>query len=98
MLVSTDGQRGVDIAAAPLRVRGVDVPAAPLRVRGVDVAAAPLHVRSVDVAVALLREMRDAATSGVAEISESDVPLACVVTPSRGRRNDDVKYGCRDSA
>ena len=43
--------------------------------------------------------MRDAATSGVAEISQSDVPLACVVTPSRGRRNDeDVKYGCRDSA
>ena len=55
MLVSTDGQRGVDIAAAPLHVRGVDV------------ADAPLHVRSVDVAVALLRVIRDAATSGKAE-------------------------------
>ena len=39
MLVSTDGQRGVDIADAPLRVRGVDVADAPLRVRSVDVAA-----------------------------------------------------------
>ena len=87
MLVSTDGQRGVDIAAAPLRVRGVDV------------AAAPLHVRSVDVAVALLREMRDAATSGIAETSESDVPLACAATPSQSRRNDvDEEDGCRDSA
>ena len=76
MLVTTDGQRGVDIAAAPLRVRGVDV------------AATPLHVRTVDVAVALLREMRDAATSGIAETSESDVPLACAATPSRSRRND----------
>ena len=86
MLVTTDGQRGVDIAAAPLRVRGVDV------------AAAPLHV-SVDVAVALLREMRDAATSGIAETSESDDPLACAATPSRSRRNDvDEEDGCRDSA
>ena len=74
MLVTTDGQRGVDIAAAPLRVRGVDV------------AAAPLHVRSADVAAVLLREMRDAATSGVAETSESDVPLAWAATPSRSRR------------
>ena len=66
--------------------------------RGVDVAAAPLHVGSVDVAAAPLREMRDAATSGVAEISESDVPLACAVTPSRSRRNDvDEEHG-RDSA
>ena len=82
-----------------VRVRGVDFAAAPLYVRSVDVAAAPLHVRSVDVAVALLREMRDAATSGVAEISESDVPLACAVTPSRSRRNDtDESTGCRDSA
>ena len=39
MQVSTDGQRGVDNADAPLRVRGVDVAAAPLRVRSVDVAA-----------------------------------------------------------
>ena len=86
MLVSTDGQR--DIAAAPLRVGGVDVAAAPLRVRG------------VDVAVALLREMRDAATSGIAETSESDVPLACAATPSRSRRNDTGRRstGCRDSA
>ena len=64
MLVTTNGQRGVDIAAAPSRVRGVDV------------VAAPLHVRSVDVAVALLREMRVAATSGTAETSESDDLLA----------------------
>ena len=58
----------------------------PLRVRGVDVADAPLRVRSVDVAVALLRVIRDAATSGKAEISESDVPQACAATPSRSRR------------
>ena len=75
MLATTDGQRGVDLAAAPL------------------------HIRSVYVAVALLREMHDAATSGVAEISESDAPLACAVTPSRSRRNDvDEEDGCRDSA
>ena len=87
MLVSTDGQRGVDIADAPLRVRGVDV------------ADAPLRVRSVDVAVALLRVIRDAATSGKAEISESDVPQACAATPSQSRRNDmDEEDGCRDSA
>ena len=67
--------------------------------RGVDLAAAPLRVRGVDVAVALLREMRDAATSGIAETSESDVPLACAATPSRSRRNDvDEENGCRDSA
>ena len=59
MQVSTDGQRGVDNADAPLRVRGVDV------------ADAPLRVRSVDVAVALLRVIRDAATSGKAEISKA---------------------------
>ena len=44
-LAMTCGQRGVDFAAAPLRVRGVDLAAAPLRVRGVDIAAAPLHVK-----------------------------------------------------
>ena len=32
--------------------------------------------------------IRDAATSGKAETSESDVPLACAATPSRSRRND----------
>ena len=32
--------------------------------------------------------IRDAATSGIAETSESDVPLACAATPSRSRRND----------
>ena len=32
--------------------------------------------------------IRDAATSGKAETSESDVPLACGATPSRSRRND----------
>ena len=96
MQVSTDGQRGVDNADAPLRVRGVDVADAPLRVR---VAVAPLRVRSVDVAVALLRVIRDAATSGKAEISESDVPQACAATPSQSRRNDvDEEDGCRDSA
>ena len=58
MQVSTDGQRGVDNADAPLRVRGVDV------------ADAPLRVRSVDVAVALLRVIRDAATSGKAGSNE----------------------------
>ena len=80
-------------------LRGVDLAAAPLRVRGVDLAAAPLRVRGVDVAVALLREMRDAATSGIAETSESDVPQACAATPSRSRRNDvDEEDGCRDSA
>ena len=85
-LATTDSQRGVDNADAPLRVRGVDV------------ADAPLRVRSVDVAVALLREMRDAATSGIAETSESDVPLACAATLSRSRRNDvDEEDGCRDS-
>ena len=43
--------------------------------------------------------IRDAATSGVAEISESDVPLACAATPSRSRRNGvDEEDGCRDSA
>ena len=57
--MSTDGQRGVDNADAPLRVRGVDV------------ADAPLRVRSVDIAVALLRVIRDAATSGIAETSEA---------------------------
>ena len=68
-------------------------------VRGVDLAAAPLRVRGVDFAVALLRVIRDAATSEVAEISESDVPLACAATRSRGRRNDvDEEDGCRDSA
>ena len=95
MLATSDGQRGVDLAAALLRVRGVDLAAAPLRVRGVDIAAAPLDVRSVDVAVAL-REMRDASTSGVAEIPESDVPLACAATPSR--KDEDEEDGCRDSA
>ena len=75
MLATTDGQRGVDLAAAPLRVSGVEF------------------------AAALLREMRDAATSGIAETSESDVPLACAATPSRSRRNDvDEEDGCRDSA
>ena len=63
MLATTDGQRGVDLAAAPLRVRGVDIAAAPLRVSGVDIAAAPLRVSGVDFAAALLREMRDAAMS-----------------------------------
>ena len=77
MLATSDGQRGVDLAAAPLRVRGVDL------------AAAPLHVKKAfDIAVALLRVIRDAATSGIAETSESDVPLACAATPSRSRRND----------
>ena len=76
MLATSEGQRGVDLTAAPLRVRGVDFAAAPLRVRG------------VDLAVALLRVIRDAATSGIAETSESDVPLACAATPSRSRRND----------
>ena len=91
--------RGVDIADAPLRVRGVDNADEPLRVRGVDVADAPLRERSVDVAVALLRVIRDAATSGKAEISESDVPQACAATPSQSRRNDmDQEEGCRDSA
>ena len=43
--------------------------------------------------------MRDVSASGVAERSESDVPLACAATPSRSRRNDtDESYGCRDSA
>ena len=78
-------------------MRGVDLADAPLRVRGVDHADALLRARSVDVAVALLREMRDAATSGVAEISESDVPLACVVTPSRSRR-DINQTSCRAGA
>ena len=59
---------------------------------------APLRVRSVDVAVALLRVIRDAATSGKAEISESDVPQACAATPSQCRRDDvDEEDGCRDS-
>ena len=87
MQVSTDGQRGVDNGDAPLRVRSVDV------------ADAPLRVRSVDVPVALLRVIRDAATSGKAEISESDVPQACAATPSQSRRNDvDEEDGCRDRA
>ena len=100
MLATTDSQRGVDLAAAFLRVRGVDIAAAPLRVSGVDFAAAPLHVKqSVDIAVALLRVIRDATTSGIAVTSESDVPLACAATPSRSRRNDgDEEDGCRDSA
>ena len=99
MLATSDGQRGVDLAAAPLRVRGVDIADAPLRVRGVDNADEPLRVRGVDVAVALLRVKRDAATSGNAEISESDVPQACAATPSQSRRNDmDEEEGCRDSA
>ena len=46
-----------------------------------------LRERSVDVAVALLRVIRDAATSGKAEISESDVP-----------HDVDEEDGCRDSA
>ena len=38
-------------------------------------------------------------TSGEAETSESDVPLACAATPSRSRRNDvNEEDGCRDSA
>ena len=99
MLATSDCQRGVDLAAAPLRVGGVDIAAGPLRVKGVDIEAAPLHVRSVDVAVALLRVKHDAATSGEAEISESDVPQACAATPSQSRRNDvDEEDGCRNSA
>ena len=91
MLATSDRQRGVDLAAAPLRRR--------TPVRGVDIADAPLRERSVDVAVALLRVKLDAATSGKAEISESDVPQACAATPSQSRRNDmDEEDGCRDSA
>ena len=77
MQVSTDGQRGVDLAAAPLRVRGVDLADAPLRVRG------------VGFAVDLLRVIHDAATSGKTETTESDVPLACAARPSRSLRKDD---------
>ena len=91
--------RGVGLAAALLRVRGVGLAAAPLRVRGVGLAAAPLRVRGVDFAAALLPWMRDAASSGIVETSESDVPLACAATPSRSRRNDvDEEDSCRDSA
>ena len=58
----------------------------------------PCVSEALMVAVALLREMRDAATSGIAETSESDVPLACATTQSRSRRNDvDEEDGCRDS-
>ena len=64
-----------------------------------DLAVASLRVRGVGLAAALLRVIRDAATLGKAEISESDVPLACAATPSRSRRNDvDEEDGCRDSA
>ena len=50
MLATSEVQRGVDLAAAPLRVRGVDLAAAPLRVRGVDLAGTPLRRRGVALA------------------------------------------------
>ena len=49
-MATTGAVRGVDLAAAHLRVRGVGLAAAPLRVRGVDFAAAPLRERSVPLA------------------------------------------------
>ena len=65
MLATTDGLRGVDLAAALLACK-----------------------KALISQFALLRVIRDAATSGIAETSESDVPLACAATPSRKRRND----------